>query len=351
MKNKQSRWPRNHLCIACVAIFFILFIHAVCLGKDVVLRLESIQDEYVIREPIKLIATFVNESKEEIRLAGSYYFDMNMKHMFFEVTNPGGETVHRRFQYYSTIGIINDEYRGEPLAPGESREMFLYPNATFVFNVDTSRMSGDCEVTFSEPGEYRVRLVYVVPEVFHHLWKKEGGLYSDPLTIRFRHPTQEEREILDAYWYEGGFQITYGDNNPSCNFNASELVRVIEKYPDNPMIRYANFGLALALLSENTNNSLLEAASVLDMLRSDYPGFRAEEVGQHLGTSFFRMNQKEKAIETFSDILRARPALKDHHLFMVNKIVAEYGKDYVDVWMRNRVDGKEFDIEELKKED
>jgi tetratricopeptide (TPR) repeat protein len=330
-------------------IFFIICSILIYVGSTVyaseglVLKIESVKDEYVVREPVKFIVTFYNRSDEDVGIMPCWDLTDNMKYMLLKIRTPGGEEFLARNYYWIDHGLQPGKsyYEGVPLNPGDSLETFLYPNITLYHNPETMRPvpQSRAGITFREVGEYEVRIVYVVPAYLVNLWR-EGGVLSEPITIRFREPTPEEDEILDAYcWGE----IAMGDHSTSNSYNRKLLKRVIAKYPDHPMIKYAYFGLAIDLIYEESR----EAINILEMLRNKYPTFRFEEVMTQLARAYKDVGEREKALGIMKEALEKRPALKDHSFFMEELITISTGtaSGFLPKWKRAIREGKEIYID------
>jgi hypothetical protein len=222
------------LCFLLVLVAF----HGEIEAQDgIILELESEQYSYVVGEPVKLIATLRNGSANTIRIpeCDEFVEDMQYLYFYYRVRKPGRGTQNRMHQDLFIDGIDNPYYTGEPLAPGESREIFMNPNVTTRYEPRTRRQIGADETTFAAPGEYRVRIVYDIGPFWQRLWKVPGGLASNWITLKFRKPTSVEKEILDAYWTGGHnaevFRVVH--------FDEDRLRKAIAAHSDDPFVRYA----------------------------------------------------------------------------------------------------------------
>lgn len=323
----------------CILIFFTTNAYS---DEVLSLWLESVKSEYVIREPLKFIAIFENNSKDEVRLMPIEWLDTNdMDYMYFEIITPSGEKQFRYLQFQGWIGLINyEKFPGEPLMPGETREIFLYPNASSDYEPETGKEGAFHNITFPVQGEYRVKVVYSIPKIFKKIWRAEGGLKSNEISLIFRNPTDIEKEILDAYWEKGGARISFGDNDVGNVFDASSLERVIAKYPDHPMTKYAIFALGLEMRSHR-HLDLRKSLDVFQKLQQKHPDFRYEEVQRFRASNYLRLGEKRKAVDICYEALASRPALKDHYKFMVTKILAEHGGEGLHRWQKARIRGSD----------
>lgn len=314
-----------------VLILLLLFVLApmrgVCGTQDLRITLSTPQHDYVVREPIKFVVSMKNVGPETIRIVEVFYLkcDANMRHFFIEIETPWGKLERRNHLLVVPTEIINKQYNGEPLAPGDSIEVFLYPNFTVpVEPPGLLSARGEGRVTFPEAGTYRVRVAYFVPEYFVNLWRGENGIaYSNWVELRFRDPTPEEKEILDVIWESNPQELSSGDDTLIPSFNELSLKRVIANYPDNPLIKYAYFNLARQIMSLVGGARNGEAVPIFEMLIERYPDFRYEEVRQHLAKAYFYSGQPERARELMRRTLRERPNLRHHDNFMMRKLSME----------------------------
>ncbi len=305
-----------------VALTLVIGVSAISYaGEGLYLKLESPQNEYAVREPVKLVITLGNDSGEAIRIPEIQGEDMiNMKFIYYmELITPKGERECRRAQFVYGIGLINEEYAGEPLFPGDYRELYLYPNATFNNDCGNFRPMSCLGATFPEEGEYRIRVFYMVPGYWPKLWNVADGLPSNELVLTFRKPTPEEAEILDAVWLAGDYISL--DSEDYCGFfNAEALRRAIAKYPNHPFIKHAEFALARTLCATDSKGQLREASSILETLASEHPDFRYEEVGIALGSCYLGLHETARVDSIFTKMLRKNPALEDNYRFMTAKL-------------------------------
>ncbi len=327
---------------------FVLFVPAIgnateSDGNGISLHLRATQDEYIVREPIKLVVTLSNNSKEEIRIPGIAQLAERMEYVHYvEIIPPRGEKQCRRYQYMYYSGIALPEYRGEPLSPGDYRELYLYPNVSWEIDCATHEKVNSLSVTFPDPGEYRMRAYYVVPSIYNKLWKKAGGLASNEIVLQVRRPNSEEDEILDAVWGKSIGHLMYGDDFACCvRSDETALRQVIEKYPNNPLARYALFELARSLsLRYDESDEMMEALKIFGLLETRYPAFRYEEVRLHMGRIYQALNQDAKALSSFTEALEYNPGLVDNYNFMVHKIYTETGsREEIDRYTKGRNKG------------
>ncbi len=214
---KRKRYLGSSLIKTCAYIHIMCVI---CLSASVAnaqaLRVfvKSEQNECVIKEPVKFAVSLVNQSEEILNVMEIEYLDMNMDYIHLEIMTPRNELELRRFKYYDDDKEISPQYPGEALYPGDSISCFIYPNTSYAIrDTDYGEILGDFRVTFDEEGTYKIRAIYNVPRYYGRLYKgPDGRIYSNQITVAFREPTDEEREILDAYWARGGWWVSLGDN-------------------------------------------------------------------------------------------------------------------------------------------
>jgi len=320
--------------ITCQAISVTILLLTTFLSAstgNVRLKLELAKYEYVIREPLKFVVTLVNESDQTIRIPEASAFDMDMEFLNMEIITPDGEKQLRKFFFKISDELINPNYTGEPLLPGESFQTYFYPNTSyFVLPLEWGG------ITFPLPGTYQVRVYYSVPDVYKKLWRPEKNeLYSNKVDMLFREPTFEEQEILDACWSAGGSFLSLGDDYDVANFNEDKLEYVADKYPDHPMIKYALFYLAKNYLYKSKTPD--KSIPIFQELVENYHDYRFEEVHLHLGNNYLKAGSREEAIKTFNEALRKKPFLKDHFRFMCSKILSETSDtSKIGEWVNNR---------------
>lgn len=289
--------------------------------EGLTLTLESNQREYALREPVKFVASLRNDTDRPVAVVEFDYLDSNMEFMELEVTGPDGESEMRstRHDYYLEGSMPH--WRGEPLMPGEKVDVALTPNASFIVGGNIR----DWSVTFPRSGEYTVRVHYVVSEYYQNLWKGPGGrLVSNPVAVRFREPTDEEREILDAYWAKDGYWISFGEQGKDCRFDIDALRRTLAKYENHEMSRYLRFALARQLLREYAKAPAREAAELLEKLRRDHPTFREEEVSMNLADAYKLSGNREKSVALLERMLKTGPALQRNVRFMTQFLTTKF---------------------------
>jgi tetratricopeptide (TPR) repeat protein len=308
------------------------------------LKLESAKSEYVLKEPVKFKITFTNVSETEQRLWGIDYFDMNMEHIWIEVISPEGKKELRRHYWITEDKLIFgiNNYPGEPLESGDSLVTYLYPNASSlqgdVTREEERKNRENRLMTFPKPGVYQIRAVYKeVPERYLKLYSKEGGLWSNRISVRFVEPTPEQKEILDAYWVNW-VGISRGDDMLGI-YDIKPLEAVIEKYPDHPFIRYARFALGWGRFC-SVKKDYEGAIDIFTQLKAEYPDFRFHEVCTGLASNYLAKGEREKAIKIVNEALSADSSLKDVFCLMNIKIKALDIK-YRD-WLSARREGRDI---------
>ena len=274
----------------------------------------------------------------------------NMEFMYFEIEYPSGKVDHRRFRFMETTIIINPEYTGEPLLPGQSVYIMLYPNVSEVLSSSSAEHS---EIqTFNEVGTCKVRLVYSVPKVYDKL-SPNRLVASNQIEINFRKADRTESEILDACWLDGGgwFSIGEGCPGPFAKDSESALRSVIVRYSDHPMTDYARLLLASALISYTSNGHdrrIAEGLEVLDELdrllgQADSgrsASFRATERAMIRGYGLCSLGEEEEAMIVYKNALQKMPQLRTNSHFMWGVLVCEYDHpESVAKWWMNRKKG------------
>lgn len=197
---------------------FLLFLtgEASADSSEVTLSLTSVKCEYVLREPVKFTVTFKNVSSSAVAMVNLELLGSNMDFMELEITRPDGVTEIRSTKHDYVTGPLVPAWRGEPFMPDDEIKVDLTPNAS-IFVGGGIR---DWSQTFSAPGQYVVKVYYVVPLDYKNLWKgPQGRLMSNTVTVTFREPTTEESAILDAYWTKGGYWISLGEHGIDCRFD------------------------------------------------------------------------------------------------------------------------------------
>lgn len=290
---------------------------------QVTLTLTSYADSYVLHEPLELRGELVNDSDQTIRIYGMEQFsDENMPCLFLEITTPDGRQQQRR-TCFSLVSVVKSAtYLGDPLGPGERFGFKIYPSETYF--IDNLNEGG---WTFPVAGEYRVRLVYEVEEFRERLWKPVANrLYSNQIKLRITIPSSAEKEILDSYWKH---VVPYGeawDGKRMWGFDIPELKRVLEKYSNEPMIKYIHFAL-LNEASGAVGADLPNAKTHAELLMSRFPDFRSGLVRSAYGTALIASERKAEGLKMWEDALRVDPLLENNVQFMQLKIGTEKGSD------------------------
>ena len=221
--------------------------------------------------------------------------------------------------------------------------VFLYPNASFAIDpISKKKIANTFGYTFSDSGIYRVRLCYFVPEYYEFLWKgTDGELWSNEMTIEVREPTSEEKEISDSLWSGGSIHLTMGDNRLQVMPSEKALRHLIIRYPNHSLIKYAHFYLARSLTFFKRRSTIAdfeEAIRIFEMMCKKYPGFRFEEVHQHLATAYGRAGRSEDARKVLDFALKKKPELLNHFYFMREVIVTDRKVNYgITEWLLDRM--------------
>lgn len=299
------------------------------------LTLRSSQDVYVLHEPLHLRGELANRSNEAIRVYGIEYFsNENMPCLFLEIITPDGLKQERRTFFYHADYLKFAEYRGEPLEPGQQLGFDLFPNHTYPIH-DVFAEGGGW--SFPSPGDYKVRLVYVVEELRRILWKPPANrLYSNQITIRVISPSPAQREILEAYW-KGTNDGMAWDGKLMWGFDRAGLERVLQKYPDEPFTNYILFALLnteSVLARPDLPNAEVHARSLM----SRFPDFRPGQVRRAYAAALIGSGQKAEGLEVLDEALRLEPHLRDNVDVMRLKITAEAGSEKAfRSWEKNRM--------------
>ena len=243
-------------------------------ASGISLYAQTNQDKYVQREPLKIEVYFKNETSEVLRMIPVRWLGQNMEFMFLEVEEPDGSVTKRRFTFFSMDEVLNSNWGGEPLAPGESAMVVLCPNVTRQI-----RPAGPSKFTIGDPGMYKMKIAYEVPRLYERIWKPESGiLYSNEFIVEVTASSVEEKEILDAYWHGGAtpYDLYLGDANVYIDIDEGLLDRVIKKYPDNHLTKYLWFNKARYKIGESRLNPAAaeEAEYLYETIRRKYPKFR-----------------------------------------------------------------------------
>lgn len=311
-------------------------------AKTLKLEIDFSQASYAIREPIRITARLTNVSRELQHIIEVGRLTTDMEFMYLRIVTPTGEPQYRAFRFTSSTEFFNPNYVGEPLKPGETIELFLYPNVSgFILHPEQPEPPEPGGITFPVPGEYEVQLVYFVPAVLKKLHDETGTeIYSDPVTVSFRLADAIEREILDACWESGGGWISMGDNTLGGRANDVLLKAEIDKYPDHAFTKYA---MILFIRSKTTgpNPENEEALAMVDDLMKRYTDFRIEEVRQLKATNLRYLHRWEESLEVLEEAIEINPLLRTNYQFMWQKVTTQYGTHKaVRQWKANRLAGK-----------
>lgn len=293
--------------VAALVVGVGCIIPGVVVADELVLELESVKSQYVLREPVKFCVTFKNISQSEIRIPHYDELEGEMEYIHMDVKYPDGSRGQRVIKYSHDIGIINRNYGGVPFSGGRSFSLCYYPNQSMGFGAKTfSYLWHERGPTFPVVGEYRIKFVYQAPETFKRLYRP--SIESNEITISIIEPTIEEREIFDAYW--AGGSISYGDYSAGNQYDRDALIGVMEKYPDNPMIKYAMFGLAVDYgCSARWQRDPGKGLDLLNEIARKYPEFRYFEVQKFRVRYLMMLNEVESARSLYKKLLKVNKDL------------------------------------------
>ncbi|MFO7916127.1 MAG: tetratricopeptide repeat protein [Candidatus Krumholzibacteriales bacterium] len=318
-------------------------------GEPVQFTIESSKDEYVVNEPVRFKLKLKNISETEQRVltdTGEGFLSLT-RNIDYYITTPAGIEEKRYIPWDSDlIGGMGD-YKGVPLAPGDSLVAYVYPFQSFLAGkVTREKVLKEKKRryrTFNKPGTYKISIVYeATPEKFNNIYTREGGLRSNEITVNFREPGPIEKKMIDAMEHSLGADIYIYDRvEPE---DAEIMSELIEKYPDNPLTRHLELRVANARYWEG---KLEEAAEKFREVNRKYPDFRYHNVQLFLAMTYLKMGKKEKAIEAIDTAFRNDPECRE--LRSLNELKAEilYGKrEGYRKWMKARVKG----IDLFKKE-
>lgn len=306
-------------------------VHGHAADGEVALKLRSYQDVYVLHEPVQFIGELKNNSDEIVRLHSMESLaDENMSYLFLEIITPEGEKQERRTCFMLVDYFAFPEYKGEPLLPGETFGFDIFPNHT---NSIGNILKGGW--TFPEVGEYKVRLAYEVEDAMEYLWKPPGNrLYSNQITIRIVEPTPAQKEILAAYWKDSVSDGMTWDGKLMSGFDVRELNRVVQKYPNEPFIKYPLFAL---LNTETLVPDLSHAAPHAQYLMSHFPDFRPGQVRRTYAAALIESGRQAEGLKVLDEALTLEPRLKDNFDFMMMKVGTEKGSEAAFWrWVRER---------------
>ena len=177
-------------------------------------------------------------------------------------------------------------------------------------------------------------IVYKTSPLNVKIFCKKGGLHSNEIEIKFRSPTPVEEEIL--YICRDNINAFNGYRLRVREREIGRMPELIEKYPDQPLIRYLEF---LMGVSKYTARQYGEAAKYFNAFSRKYPDFRFFETQVAIGRSYLGMGEKEKAVAVVDSALMVDPSLKDVPDIMKIKAEALYGKQGYHKWLRAREKG------------
>jgi hypothetical protein len=309
------------------------------------IKLDSPQYVYVLGEPVKLRVTLQNDSTETIRIVHLAKLGQHMEFMHYELVEPSGS----EYLCWSQLGHVHRALdplmSGEPLRPGEAVVAFLYPRKVFKATSPTGAGRRGSVDLFAEPGTYRLRIVYGVSKVYERLWYAgQNGRESNELILTFRPPDSKEREILDARAAGWNMGAAAGELDDHAAFDEDALRRVIRKYPDHPLAKYARFALARSLTRidrDGIASTGSEGVAIFESLRERVPDFRGEEISKQLGTAYYHLGDRNKAVHVFEDALVRYPHMRLTYAFMASYIrVLTNDPGAVQRWSEGRSEGR-----------
>lgn len=325
--------------MAVLLVFVSLAAHAESALRISVIRSQS---QFILREPVKLRVLLYNDGNDPINIPEVQHFDMNMEFFRFEIQRPDGRRETRRSSISTIDRIYNPAYKGEVLASGESIQFFLYPMRSFV--LDSDRGEGGELLTFNHPGQYRVRVCYVVTHDQPFLYGYgTGGVCSEEVLLTFRQPNSVEKDILDALWFEATGAMTVGEMRTVGVHDIAKIRSMLDEHPNHPLSPYLEYAIARTYV---TQGSTLEwhpekAVPILRDLMDRYPEFRPEEVRFQLGEAYRRSGLIGEAVELYEQTLAQYPELRNDYAFMASCLRAqavdsnEYGAN-LQKWIMER---------------
>jgi len=311
--------------------------------EPVKFTIESDKDEYVVNEPVRFKLKLKNISETEQRVLtdlGERHYLSLTRNITYNITTQEG--IEEKRYIPSGADLIGDirNYKGVPLAPGDSLVAYVYPFSSF----PKGRTTREEELkekkrryrTFNKPGTYKISIVYeATPEKFNNIYTREGGLRSNEIAVHFREPGPVEKKMIDAMNHS--ITTDYDIYNRVEPEDAEFMSELIEKYPDNPLTRHLELRVANARYWEG---KLEEAAEKFREVNRKYPDFRHHNVQLFLARTYLKMGKKEKAIEAIDTAFRNDPECRE--LRSLNELKAEilYGKrDAYRKWMEARIKG------------
>lgn len=341
---------RAKTAILLLAVFVAAGAGGVYAEEAIQFTIESDKDEYVINEPVRFKLKLKNISETEQRvltdLGGGHYLSLT-RNITYNITTPAG--IEEKRCIPSEADLIGDiwDYKGVPLAPGDSLVAYVYPFQSFLEGkVTREKALKEKERryrTFNKPGTYKISMVYeATPEKFNNIYTREGGLRSNEITVHFREPGPVEKKMIDAMNHS--ITTDYDIYNWVEPDDAEIMSNLIKKYPDHPLTRHLELRVANARFWKG---KLEEAAQKFREVNRKHPDFRYHNVQLFLARTYLKMGKKEKAIEVIDTAFRNDPECRE--LRDLNELKAEilYGKrDGYSKWMKARAKG----IDLFKKE-
>ena len=321
----------------------VLFWVGLSYSEDLELRLESEYTEYVYREPVKFCLEFNNVSNSSIYLPHYASFEGEMKFIYMDISYPDGSRQLRAVRHVFEYGVPIPAYKGMEFKSGDKFQVCYYPNQSLGYDPTTLSYTADINThTFYQIGEYKIKFAYMIPEIYQNIYSAGHPIYSNEMVIRVTAPSIEEIEILNAYWIGG--DISFGDNSAANEFNRDELEKVVNKYPDNPMIKYAMFGLAIEIgCSRDRTRDMQSALALGDELIVKYPNFRYYEIQEFRLRYLILLGDVENARRLYKKLLRSNRNLICSKSFVSLIAAAEYGwgvdNPLVSNWKRNVSNG------------
>lgn len=320
-------------CVCLMAIAYAFGTAPVSAGVDAArleLNLSFSKTTYLLKEPVKLTAVLKNVSDDPVRVVEVSQLTLtDTEFLYLEIETPRG-VVERR----QTHNRIDRSYpKGEPLEPGDSITIILYPSLTVPIDRDATGYTG---LTFSQPGSYRVVLVYMVGDNQGLRPEPTGELRSNEVRLTIRAPDDVESEILDSLWQWCHSSLWDGETGFSPCEDVDSLRSLIDAYPDHDLIPYLRYFYAMTKMWTH-KFGLSKAVDELSRLMEQHPTFRPQETRLLSGVMYRRLKKQDEAFAVMSSLFAQYPNLRSSYPFMWRQLILQYDDTRaISIWQENR---------------
>lgn len=239
-------------------------------SDSLALTIQTDQQEFIQGEPLKIILSLKNISKEPLNVNDELELGYSTCPITLCLIDADGVYYDLYYGIHIDKGR-NLKYEGYTIMPGDSIAVIVYPH---FYNY---RYFDNWRINYTDPGNYIIRALYNVSDRYELVWT--GKVTSNDINIKIFETAGTEYEAFEMFSKTYNIFIM-GDgmarflHEPNHMNELNILNTVIDNYPNTVFAKYAMYYIAISYLDIDAKKSM----KLLVELKELDPLFRVQEI-------------------------------------------------------------------------